>query len=100
MSWGNRIEVRGMQAFDVTRGATFLGQSWLTNAYIRINTTNSASGWSGWPFSSTERYWQSWPIKVRSWVLFGRGGGGRGGSSGAGAGTGTSAWLWLRRPLW
>jgi len=58
------VEVRGFQGFDVTRGAEFLGQSWMTNAWIKINTDNSVNGWSNWPFSSTEHYWESWVIKV------------------------------------
>lgn len=61
---GDRVEVRGFQGFDVTRGAEFLGQSWMTNAWLKINTDNSVAGWSNWPFSSTEKYWESWPIKV------------------------------------
>lgn len=62
---GDRIEVKGLNAYDVTRGAEFLGQSWMTNAYIKINTDNSVNGWSNWPYSSSsENFWNSWPIKV------------------------------------
>jgi hypothetical protein len=65
---GNRIEVKGLNAFDVTRGAEFLGQSWMTNAYIKINTDNTVNGWSNWPWNlgagSQEYYWSSWPVKV------------------------------------
>ena len=56
--------MKGLTAYDVTRGAEFLGQSWMTNAYIKINTANSVNGWSNWPWSSSENYWDSWPIKV------------------------------------
>jgi hypothetical protein len=62
---GDRIEVKGLTAYDVTRGAEFLGQSWMTNAYIKINTDNSVNGWSNWPWNAaTENYWDSWVIKV------------------------------------
>lgn len=67
MSWGERIEVQGLQAYDVTRGGEYLGQSWMTNALIRINTDNSVQGWSGWPFSSSENFWDSWVIKGFEW---------------------------------
>lgn len=63
MSWGNRIEVSNLKAFDVTRGVEFLGQSWLTNAEITINTTNAINGWAGWPYTSKSVYWESWIIK-------------------------------------
>jgi hypothetical protein len=63
--------VKGLQAYDVSRGATFLGQSWLTNSLIKINTDNTVNGWSNWPFSSTEYYWSSWPVKVG--LIMGRG---------------------------
>jgi hypothetical protein len=29
----------------------------------RINTTNSRNGWSQWPYSSSEYYWNSQVIK-------------------------------------
>jgi hypothetical protein len=64
---GSRIEVRGFQAYDVSRSAEYLGQSFMTNAYVKVNTDNSVNGWSNWPFSSTEYYWESFPIKVRVW---------------------------------
>jgi hypothetical protein len=67
---GDRIEVCGFQAYDATRGAQFLGQSWLTNAVIKINTTNAAIGWAGWPFRATEFFWESFAIKVRSSMWF------------------------------
>lgn len=54
MSWGDRIEVRGLAAYDVTRGVEFLGQSWLTNALIKINTDNTVNGWSNWCVSMKE----------------------------------------------
>jgi hypothetical protein len=63
---GSRIEVRGFQAYDVSRSAEYLGQSFMTNAYVKVNTDNSVNGWSNWPFSSTEYYWESYPIKVRA----------------------------------
>ena len=62
---GDRIEVNGFQGYDVTRGAEFLGQSWMTNALIRINTTNAVNGWAGWPFRASEYFWESFAIKVR-----------------------------------
>jgi hypothetical protein len=62
--------VKGLNAFDVTRDAEFLGQSWMTNAYIKINTDNTVNGWSNWPWNSgpgsnQEYFWSSWPVKVR-----------------------------------
>lgn len=66
---GSRIEVRGFQAFDVSRSAEYLGQSFMTDAYVKVNTDNSVNGWSNWPFSSTEYYWESFPIKVRAWNI-------------------------------
>lgn len=41
------------------------GQSYMSNSLFRINTTNSINGWSGWPWGSTEQFWNSFPIKVR-----------------------------------
>jgi hypothetical protein len=68
---GDRIEVIGYQGYDVTRGAEFLGQSWMTNALIKINTTNAKNGWAGWPFRATEYFWESHVVKVRMRVCLG-----------------------------
>jgi hypothetical protein len=62
---GARAEVRGLAAYDVTVGAAFLGQAWLDGAHIMVNTSNSRSGASGWPWTSRATWWESWPIKVR-----------------------------------
>eukprot|EP00775_Hariotina_reticulata_P009208 gene9208-9375_t len=62
-SWGNRIEVDNFKGYDVTRGSMYLGQSWMSNSYFRINTTNTLNGWSGWPWSATENWSESWVIK-------------------------------------
>lgn len=61
---GPRIEVRGLQAYDTTRLAEFLGQSWLSDSYVKINTDNSVNGWSGWP-SAVAGNAPTWVIKVR-----------------------------------
>lgn len=63
MCWGTRIEVHNMQAYDVTRGVELLSESWVADSLVRINTDNSVNGWSGWPFSSSQKYWESFPIK-------------------------------------
>jgi hypothetical protein len=62
---GARAEVRGLAAYDVSISANFQGQSWLTNAYVKVNTSNSQTGASGWPWPSRNTWWDSWPIKVR-----------------------------------
>jgi hypothetical protein len=58
---GYRIEVRGFTGYDVIRGAEFLGQSWMTAAYFKIDTANAGN--AAFPFAGTA-YWESWPIKV------------------------------------
>lgn len=37
---------------------------------MQVNTSNSASGASGWPFDAKrEAFWESWPIMVRlQWI--------------------------------
>lgn len=47
-SWGDRVEVRGLRAFDVTRGGEFLGQALLKDALLQVNTANTLAKWSGW----------------------------------------------------
>jgi hypothetical protein len=33
---GDRVEIRGLTGYDVTRGAQFLGQGWMTDAYFKV----------------------------------------------------------------
>lgn len=71
-SWGNRAEVRGLHAYDVTRGAEFLGQALVKDAHFQINTANTLQRWSGWPWPKYsfayadwqgEAWWMLPPIK-------------------------------------
>ena len=59
---GDRIEVNGLEAYDVTRGAFYLGQSWMTNAHFKLNTTNSARFWSEWPWNVSVNNWRVWEV--------------------------------------
>eukprot|EP00775_Hariotina_reticulata_P004484 gene4484-4738_t len=43
--WGARVEVNNLQAYDVNRAVNLLQWSYLSNSYIKINTTNSQMGW-------------------------------------------------------
>ncbi|KAI3430644.1 hypothetical protein D9Q98_005237 [Chlorella vulgaris] len=47
MSWGQRFEVEGYQAFDMVRGATLFGQGLLKNAYINVQSGNTRRGFPG-----------------------------------------------------
>lgn len=40
--------MRGLRSIDVGRGAQFLGQSWLKDGLIQINTANALNGWAEW----------------------------------------------------
>lgn len=73
-SWGQRAEASGLKAFDVSRGAAFLGTSFLTGALFQVNTQNSARGWSGWPFPGwgdgtwrSQPWWDAPAIKGFEW---------------------------------
>jgi len=62
-SWGDRAEMTGLRAFDVTRGGEFLGQSFLKDSLVQVFTANSANGWSEWPFPG----WNDGSWKNRAW---------------------------------
>ncbi|KAF6266444.1 hypothetical protein COO60DRAFT_1669869 [Scenedesmus sp. NREL 46B-D3] len=73
-SWGDRVEVHNLRGFDLSRGSEYLGQSFMKDSFFRrapgrcwVNTTNSVKGWSQWPFSSSEYYWNSQVIKGFEW---------------------------------
>lgn len=61
----------------MTRGAAFLGQSWLANALVAINTANTLADTSGWPWDGYPRslagdwsntaWWDPPPIKGFEW---------------------------------
>eukprot|EP00775_Hariotina_reticulata_P013903 gene13903-14021_t len=61
--WGSRFHLNGLKAYDVNRGLFSTGQGFFRNSYIKINTSNSAYGWSGWPYTSLDDYRNSFPIK-------------------------------------
>lgn len=59
--------MRGLQGYDVNRGAEYLGQSYMTDSYFKINTDNVAQGYVAWPYEGTT-WWESYPIKVSQHV--------------------------------
>lgn len=69
MCRGDRIEVYGFHGYDLTKSVQFLGQSFMKDAFVRINTENTVNGWTGWPYSGTT-YWESWPVKVGWWLRY------------------------------
>ncbi|WIA35607.1 hypothetical protein OEZ86_004028 [Tetradesmus obliquus] len=66
-SWGDRVEVYNLRGFDLSRGSEYLGRSFMKDSFFRVNTSNSRNGWSQWPFSAKEFYWESQPIKGFEW---------------------------------
>jgi hypothetical protein len=50
-----------MKAYDINKAATILHFTYIGNSLIKLNTSNSARGWSGWPYTSIashqEGYW-------------------------------------------
>lgn len=57
--------MRGLQGYDVNRGAEYLGNSYMTDGYFKMNTNNIEQGYVDWPYEGNA-WWASYPIKVGS----------------------------------
>eukprot|EP00775_Hariotina_reticulata_P007671 gene7671-7873_t len=61
-AWRGRTQINNMKAYDVNIALQLLHIVYINSGHFKINTTNSALGWSGWPYTSARYSQESFPI--------------------------------------
>lgn len=64
--WGSRVEIQRFEAFDVRRGATIFGQSWLDRAVIVGRTKNI----NGVPMQQGFQFYDTWVKTIITNIVF------------------------------